>query len=324
MIVGRDGSYDCGSIFKDVMKSMLFPGFKPVTPESHLLARQMTDVNKTKFSEEIFNALIGEKMSSSFAKVFCESNGLDYGLYCQMAGISNEVVVTKEVNPETPVQKAGDWDAICTAALEKLTGEGFTIIAEKSSGSGELLCEYTLNDKSTLSWIILGSSKDMELTVTTPKGTEKDELFPGKDMSAYINAATVVTDPGDYSFALKGDAKGYVVVGQKIMVSDQEKARQALTGQGYEIVFDQTQQARSHYPVSKTFDFSGEFAWVAFTDATCGLIVGVNAVNTGNTEVRDGVIINTGSVVLINESNNKFTAVPVNCDAMTTFIIGVK
>ncbi|HNY15575.1 MAG TPA: hypothetical protein PKI12_08535, partial [Bacteroidales bacterium] len=129
---------------------------------------------------------------------------------------------------------------------------------------------------------------------------------------------------GNYSINLTGGEKGYIIAGTKALISDQEQARQKLIDQGYTIIFDRTGNAEPHNPVSTEIEEAGEIAWIAFTQEKCGLIVSVNAVNTGTTELQNEMIVNTGAHFIETGKTVRMQAVTLYCGSPVTFIIGIK
>ncbi len=263
-----------------------------------------------------------EKWEGGQAKALFEYSGLDFEPYLDMFGMKKkEVVVTNE-----PVaQSSGNiWEDACNAAKARMKKDGFNIVSEKSGSADGLTGSFDIAETSALRWYILGNNANTKLEIKTPKGSEQVSLSQDGSKPLYYSSGEESTGSGSYSFRLIGGEKGYIIAGTKAQLSDQGQARKMLESQGFDIVFEQTQYAKPHEPITANLNFGGTIAWIAFTDSKCGPIdVGVNGSSKGDSKTENGLVINSGSV-FINSSSCILKAVPVKCGSNTTFIVGVK
>jgi len=322
LAVTKDGLYDCSGSFDNDFKWIGFSQFKPKTKEAKLLSRLSNSANYKALTDELAALLKKQEWKGHQVKDLFVYSELNFEPYEEMFGMKKKVEVANLLS----AQLTGDvWVDACSAANVKMRNDGFNIVTEKSGNADGLTGSFSVNGTSTLRWYILGNSSSTKLEITTPKGSQQISLTQDGSKPLYFSSGEESTGSGNYSFRLIGGEKGYIIAGTKTHLSDQDNAVKMLEAQGYKVVFERTQYAKPHEPITAGLEIRGDISWIAFTDQKCApLQVSVNGVSTGNSSTQNGMVINSGSTYIDKANGVEMKAVPISCGSSTTFIIGVK
>jgi len=331
LFINKDGDYDCYGDMDEFIKSSYFPNLKPLQRKQGLLKQYS---NPT-FDRQLAQFLYNNKWDGERAKkeVF-EYSGIPFDYY--------EIFKMKRPEVVLPDRKLTDqeWEEQATLAREKLIQQGFIIVEEKLSNTGNFIISVNVEDDNTgLACVALCENGPGEIIIDgRPTSSRKNiALKKEKGLLLYSNYNISTYKAGKYIFEIYPNCKSYLIVASKKGAQSENLSKaetenlmiqstiQDMEQKGYKVIETRTATVGFGKPLIIPIEFGGEFAWTAISPDKCGTLnVFTNGVSNGQTFVKNDFAVNSGTVGIKQDSKIEFRTNVTGCNsAKVTITIAV-